>query len=813
MDSKTVDVHLVDGDGVFIASKEGVSAMLGQADGSASNDHKYSVVSIMGVQSSGKSTLLNLLFGTGFTEMNAQAGRQQTTLGVWMDTSRTIADTFVMDLEGTDSGERGEDRTTFERQTTLYALALAEVLLINMWEQDIGRYTGANYGILKTVFEVNLQLFGSTEKTVIMFVIRDHIEEQTPAETLYQKLLKDVQNIWDEIEKPANFKDSKMSDFFSFEFAALPHKILKNEEFVASTTALQNRFKDADASDYVYGTDFHQAKSVPRDGFYHYASQVWQTIQESKELNLPSQKEMLSSFRCDEIASAAFSQFSDDMKELKYRAANSFCDDFGQVANNHVTTMLATYDEDAKRYLPLVAQRKREELFRRAIDDLFPVFDRQISMVFETSVTIFSDVCAAEFPTKGVTSNFNKAIGLAWAAAEKNFLQHFSELLIDGSGWDEDEYARKFKMELHKCKADMRKEQLHRVSKKLTRLAKEGVVKSASEILDDVRIDFWPTLRKNAVISHANLVSKLNKILQSFDCSDEEMLDWRRIAWDMIYDLLLDLAKQHASMLNFKLRRRFDRTFRYDEDGIHRRWSNVPDVRALFVKSRDDALQLLDLYTTFRLERTLPGDRNSAAESKANDSDSDDDDDDDNSNPKHPELLDALSRERVRQQFLLEIEGALREAEAEKESAFSWSKMPMWLVTSICILGFNEFVWVLSNPFMMMFLFTGGAALFAIYYLDMGGPARFIVKNAVKSAAALMSTSLQNVAERVNAEVTPVQAASANRQVESRHQIRESNSFAISAPNLLADTIHASSPASASKKKSTPTTRRRRRAD
>jgi hypothetical protein len=43
-----------------------------------------------------------------------------------------------MDLEGTDSGERGEDRTTFERQTILYGLALCEVLIVNMWEHDIG---------------------------------------------------------------------------------------------------------------------------------------------------------------------------------------------------------------------------------------------------------------------------------------------------------------------------------------------------------------------------------------------------------------------------------------------------------------------------------------------------------------------------------------------------------------------------------------------------------------------------------------------------------------------------------------------------
>jgi hypothetical protein len=39
-------------------------------------------------------------------------------------------------------------------------LALAEILIINLWFQDIGRWDAANYGLLKTVFELNLQLFG-----------------------------------------------------------------------------------------------------------------------------------------------------------------------------------------------------------------------------------------------------------------------------------------------------------------------------------------------------------------------------------------------------------------------------------------------------------------------------------------------------------------------------------------------------------------------------------------------------------------------------------------------------------------------------
>ena len=73
--------------------------------------------------------------------------------------SHKMADNIlVMDVEGTDGRERGEDQD-FERKSALFALATSEVLIVNIWEHQVGLYQGANMGLLKTVFEVNLQLF------------------------------------------------------------------------------------------------------------------------------------------------------------------------------------------------------------------------------------------------------------------------------------------------------------------------------------------------------------------------------------------------------------------------------------------------------------------------------------------------------------------------------------------------------------------------------------------------------------------------------------------------------------------------------
>lgn len=127
----------------------------------------YHLISVFGSQSTGKSTLLNHLFGTHFGVMS-ESERRQTTKGIWMSKNKRaqaeggaikMADNIlVMDVEGTDGRERGEDQD-FERKSALFALATSEVLIVNIWEHQVGLYQGANMGLLKTVFEVNLQLF------------------------------------------------------------------------------------------------------------------------------------------------------------------------------------------------------------------------------------------------------------------------------------------------------------------------------------------------------------------------------------------------------------------------------------------------------------------------------------------------------------------------------------------------------------------------------------------------------------------------------------------------------------------------------
>ena len=97
----------------------------------------------------------------------------------------------------------------------LYGLSLCEILIVNQWTTDIGRYSGSNYGILKTVFEVNLQLFKNQARTMLLFIIRDHHEKSQPFAMLKDKMMTELTHIWNkDIRKPEGQQDAKLEDYF-----------------------------------------------------------------------------------------------------------------------------------------------------------------------------------------------------------------------------------------------------------------------------------------------------------------------------------------------------------------------------------------------------------------------------------------------------------------------------------------------------------------------------------------------------------------------------------------------------------------------
>ncbi|VFR00176.1 unnamed protein product [Cuscuta campestris] len=237
--------------------------------------------------------------------MDAFRGRSQTTKGIWMARCVGIEPcTLVMDLEGTDGRERGEDDTAFEKQSSLFALAVSDIVLINMWCHDIGREQAANKPLLKTVFQVMMRLF-SPRKTTLMFVIRD--KTRTPLENLEPVLREDIQKIWDSVPKPQTHTETPLSEFFNVEVVALNSFEEKEEQFKEQVASLRQRFVHSIEPGGLAGD---RRAVVPASGFSFSAQQMWKIIKENKDLDLPAHKVMVATVRCEEISNEKYAAFT-----------------------------------------------------------------------------------------------------------------------------------------------------------------------------------------------------------------------------------------------------------------------------------------------------------------------------------------------------------------------------------------------------------------------------------------------------------------------------------------------------------------------
>lgn len=288
---------------------------------------RYHVVGVFGGQSSGKSTLLNELFKTNFETMDEASGRHQTTKGAFMAKFDQSTDCgvdeeaptkensssalFVMDFEGTDGIERGEDQS-FERQLSLFALSVADTLIINMWAVDVGRYNAANMSLLRTIFEVNLQLFShdsyrKDEKPTLLIVLRDFTEDDL--QRYSDIVVKSLNKIWESVAKPPSFENAEITSLFHLRFYGLAHFKLQREKFDAGVREFRRWFLDPLCPKYVFDS-IASFRNIPLEVLPQYFGNCWQAIQHSKDLDIPSQREMIARHRCTESAESAQALFA-----------------------------------------------------------------------------------------------------------------------------------------------------------------------------------------------------------------------------------------------------------------------------------------------------------------------------------------------------------------------------------------------------------------------------------------------------------------------------------------------------------------------
>ncbi|KAK5998031.1 Protein sey1 [Cladobotryum mycophilum] len=739
----------------------------------------YHIISVFGSQSTGKSTLLNNLFGTSFSVMS-ESERRQTTKGIWMSKNKRedsagkqmANNILVMDVEGTDGRERGEDQD-FERKSALFALATSEVLLINIWEHQVGLYQGANMGLLKTVFEVNMQLFlrdkNSTPRSLLFFVIRDHIGV-TPLANLRNTLIQDLTKIWSTISKPEGLENSRIEDYFDFGFAALPHKILQEEKFISEVKALAGRFApghrtgkgngEGELEGGIFLPEYH--RRIPADGVSVYAEGIWDQIVNNKDLDLPTQQELLAQFRCDEISRevlVAFDAVLTPLEEKQNEASKLgravVLPDLGASASEARGKCFKAFEIQASRYHKGVYSRKKQELEGKIDGRLKALFQGQIAAAHKAGVVAFSDAV-----TNKVKAGQKAGGGYEFADIVVNekkktleiFKTEVDSLIIEEVAWTNfTSQYQLFETELDEVSSKLRKEEIRRLATRIERWVKAQLGDSIGVEFNKLgsgrggsgapeegskppsEKDLWDRIWKVFTDVVTKAEGRFADRAKSFDASDEEVQVglWRlrRKSWIGLRERVDEEVMEGNILL--KLRENFEDKFRYDETGVPRIWRPTDDIEGIYTKARESTLTLIPLLSKFKLATTVaPPDLVGFIGPQPNGVEVGDEEDltpiggVDEEEGKSIEdemiILSESKRQDLVVRFKKTADGVY--VEAKRSAIGGMTQIPFYFYMILLVLGWNEILMVLRNPLLVVLTLVMGGGAYVAYYLNLLGP-------------------------------------------------------------------------------------------
>lgn len=725
----------------------------------------YHVVSVFGSQSTGKSTLLNALFGTRFDVMN-EIQRRQTTKGIWMARAKTSPqllkssdplatnpsasppNILVLDVEGTDGRERGEDQD-FERKSALFALATSEVLIVNMWENQVGLYQGANMGLLKTVFEVNLTLFqtGDTKPTrsLILFVVRDHIGT-TPLANLQATVVTDLNRIWESLSKPPAAADSALYDFFDLQFFTLPHKILMPDQFTAQATQLAQHFTHPTSPSYVFKPEYH--RGVPIDGWPIYSEQIWAQIEENKDLDLPTQHILVARFRCEEIASQAWETFETGLREAQKTCNNALggplvVQNFGSLVASIRSGTLEIYDSLASRYAKAVYRAKRDDLLTKVDTRLTNLYKAQLLALHKSAITTFKEVTAAASKQESLAVPFSKVLDRARANALEEFTSGATEASVDPNVFVHTDELASFEAELLSVEQAVRAQEIKKISQRALKKIKLTLYNDLEPYFASPEEDTWDKVLvffNNTVMfalsavttkqTDANGLTDFSKtpdfgVGASSQVNEAGARNIRCAAWIALDARLKEVTRDDNVLM--RLREKFEDLFRYDSNGVPVVWKAGDDIETPFLKARTDALSVLPIFATAKCKSGRPvlpdvdlaayyaENADSATTEVVSGSDAVEVE-----TATFSERISAGRQQDITKRFKKQADASYMEAKRSTTQVFS--QIPAWFFVILVLLGWNEMMAVLRNPLLFAFCLIASAGGYVTYTLNLWGP-------------------------------------------------------------------------------------------
>ncbi|KAK4534188.1 hypothetical protein CDCA_CDCA01G0213 [Cyanidium caldarium] len=401
----------------------------------------YAAVACLGGAASGKSTLLNRLFGTAFAV--APAGRaarlgRTATRGIWVSQAAGRETLLVMDVEGGD-GRDGGGRLA--QLAARFVASVADVIILNVWYHDLGRYDTVPMAQLRAVLAESARGEGPLLRTGVVVAVHDtDPDAMDSADTVRAQILEDAEEMWAALgNKSAEAASLRVSDVFDFKAVMLPHIRHAADEFDAAVRSCSRRLLEGDE---WMAPEF--SKGLPADGFAAFSKRLWDGIKSSAtrfsgggggadalSLSAPGasalDEEVLAAFKCDEVFSELLRNSAEEMADMASQIEEGErVSGFGRRAEELMSKYLNAYDDATPSFAQYATQqRKRTELESVLDTSLQSLFLKQLQLIRENALQHFKTASSSE----EVPGDF------AFYTADALFQREADDSVRPGSDW------------------------------------------------------------------------------------------------------------------------------------------------------------------------------------------------------------------------------------------------------------------------------------------------------------------------------------------------------------------------------------------
>lgn len=383
----------------------------------------------------------------------------------------------------------------------------------------------------------------------------------------------------------------------------------------------------------VFLPQYH--RRIPADGFAHYAEGVWDQIVSNKDLDLPTQQELLAQFRCDEISREVLIPFDETIIPLEDKQAEdarlgkpTVISDLGTSMNAARAKILKDFETNASRYHKGVYKRKRAELEGKVDTRLKALFQKQLTAAHKSGVETFSNAVSAAVKSgqkKGASYDFAEIVESEKTKALSKFESDAQAILVEGAQWSTyDQEMKLYKKELDEVSSKLRKEEMRRLATRIERWVRSRLDESIGLEFNKLgsgrggtgapehgerppsEKDLWDRVWSIFTETVSQAEKRFEERAKSFDASNDEvevgLWRLRRKSWGVLRAKIDEEVMEGNILL--KLRENFEDKFRYDELGVPRIWRPTDDIEGLYTKARESTITLIPLLARFKLAKT-----------------------------------------------------------------------------------------------------------------------------------------------------------------------------------------------------------------